>query len=170
MMQQILAAEHIAGRMDEWREWYDAVYRTAIPMSKGTILVVDDDPAIVAFLDAALTDEGYEVATASGAEAVRVAHEAQPALILLDLMMPGMDGIEVCHRLRADPRTAGAAIVMMSAQDRLRDTARVLPIDGRLPKPFDLDFLYATVAHWTTGCRGGRAGAARRSNGCSPLE
>jgi CheY-like chemotaxis protein len=117
-------------------------------MSKGTVLVVDDDPSIVEFLTQALEDEEYRVVTSVDGASLPLARETQPDVILLDIMMPGMDGIEVSQRLRQDPGTADIPIVVMSARDRLRDTTRVMDVDGRLPKPFDLDFLYATVAHW----------------------
>jgi CheY-like chemotaxis protein len=117
-------------------------------MAKGTVLVIDDDPAIVDFLEIALEDEGYRVLVAVDGEALQVAHDLQPNLILLDIMMPDMDGVEVSRRLRADPVTAGIPIVVMSAQDRLRATAALMPIDDQLPKPFALDRLFSTVDRW----------------------
>src|SRR5579871_3721426 len=80
-------------------------------MGNATVLVVDDDPATVSFLEAALSVEGYEVLAALDEAALRVAHEQQPNVILLDLMMPGMDGVEVSQRLRADPVTAHIPII-----------------------------------------------------------
>jgi two-component system, OmpR family, alkaline phosphatase synthesis response regulator PhoP len=118
-------------------------------MATGTVLVIDDDPAIVDFLEMALEGEGYRVLASVDGEALRLAHDLQPNLILLDIMMPGMDGVEVSRRLRADPVTAGIPIVVMSAQDRLRATAALMPIDDRLPKPFALDRLFSTVDRWT---------------------
>jgi CheY-like chemotaxis protein len=112
------------------------------------VLVVDDDAGISAVIQVALEDEGYQVYTAVNGEAVHVAHAVQPDLILLDLMMPGMDGVEVSRRLRADPSTAPIPIVAMSAHGRLQATAGVMAANDRLPKPFTLDDLYATVARW----------------------
>ena len=80
-------------------------------MPVGTVLVVDDDASIVHFLEMALEDAGYTVLAAVGGEALRVAHDRHPDVILLDLMMPGMDGIEVSHRLRADPATADIPLI-----------------------------------------------------------
>jgi CheY-like chemotaxis protein len=117
-------------------------------MAKGRVLVVDDDPAILAFMDDALTDEGYEVLTATDGAAVQLAHDQHPDVILLDIMMPDMDGIEVSKRLRADPQTATIPIVVMSAQDRLHALAAQMPVQDRLPKPFDFEDMYATVARW----------------------
>ncbi len=112
------------------------------------VLVVDDDAAIVDFLETALEDEGYQVRAAVGADALSLARTLQPAVILLDINMPGMDGIEVSRRLRDNPATAPIPIIVMSAQDRLRTTGPLLPVNDRLPKPFDLAALYATVARW----------------------
>ncbi len=79
------------------------------------VLVVDDDAAIVELLEMALEDEGYHVHATCGAAALQLAHDLQPAVILLDVSMPGMDGIEVSQRLRADPATAHIPIIVMSA-------------------------------------------------------
>jgi len=118
---------------------------------KGRVLVVDDDPSIVDFLENALEDAGYLVLAAVGAESLGVAHETQPDVILLDINMPGMNGVEVSQRLRANPMTADIPIVVMSAQDRLRTTGALMPVNDRLPKPFDLARLYEVVARWTPG-------------------
>jgi CheY-like chemotaxis protein len=117
-------------------------------MAKGTVLVVDDDPGIVHFLDMALEDEGYRVLVAADGEALQVAHDLRPNLILLDILMPDMDGVEVSQRLRADPVTAGIPIVVMSAQDRLHSAAALMPIDDQLPKPFTLDRLFSILDRW----------------------
>jgi len=112
------------------------------------VLVVDDDAAIVDLLETALEDEGYQVLATVGAAAVPLARDLQPAVILLDINMPGMDGIEVSRRLRADPATEHIPIIVMSAQDRLRATGPLLPVNDRLPKPFEIATLYAKVARW----------------------
>jgi two-component system alkaline phosphatase synthesis response regulator PhoP len=84
-------------------------------MAGELILVVDDDPDIVEMLHCLLHDAGYEVATADDGAALPLAHERQPRVILLDILMPGMDGVEVSRRLRADPATAPIPIIAMSA-------------------------------------------------------
>src|SRR5690348_17554431 len=89
--------------------------RKGMEMATGTVLVVDDDPSIIALIETALADEGYQVMAAVGAGALTVAHDRQPDLILLDIMMPGMDGVEVSQRLRTDETTASIPIVAMSA-------------------------------------------------------
>jgi CheY-like chemotaxis protein len=113
-----------------------------------TVLVVDDDPRIVALLIEALAAGGYRVLAALGAQALRLAREARPAVVLLDLQMPQMDGAEVCRRLRAEPATAAIPIVLMSADERLGAAARALAVDDQLPKPFKLSDLFVAVARW----------------------
>jgi CheY-like chemotaxis protein len=125
-------------------------------MSDSTVLVVDDDPAIVCFLRAALEDEGYEVVSAVDGEALPLAHALHPSVILLDVMMSGMDGPEVSRRLRADPVTALIPIIAMSAQHYLEAPVAQMPVNDRLPKPFELDQLYDTVARWAHASLGGR--------------
>ncbi len=114
----------------------------------GRILVVDDQPLNVKLLEAKLTSEYYDVLTASGgAAAVRIATEERPDLILLDVMMPDMDGYEVCRILRDQPETMHIPIVMVTA---LSDTAdRVVGLeagaDDFLTKPVDDLALFARV-------------------------
>lgn len=110
------------------------------------ILVVDDDAKIASFLRRSLALEGYEVAVAnSGTEGLRLFSESLPDLMILDVMMPGVDGIEVCKRIRA----AGESlpILMLTARDSLSD--RVLGLDtgadDYLVKPFALEELLARV-------------------------
>jgi CheY-like chemotaxis protein len=120
-------------------------------MKPHTVLVVDDDADIVDFLHMALEGLGYRVLSAVDGCALSLAREDPPDLILLDLLMPGMDGVEVSQRLRAHPATANIPIVLMSAHERLLSTARSVAADDRLPKPFELDDLFATVARWVQG-------------------
>jgi CheY-like chemotaxis protein len=118
------------------------------PAPSGTVLVVDDDPAILDFVATALEDQGYTVVCAVDGAALGVARERQPDVILLDILMPGMDGVEVSQRMRADPATARIPIIAMSAQERLHATSSLMPVNDRLPKPFELMGLYTTVARW----------------------
>lgn len=108
------------------------------------ILVVDDDPKITSFLRRALVLEGYEVAVANGGqEALRTVAERIPDLIILDIMMPEVDGLEVCRRVRA----AGDAvpILMLTARDAVSDRVKGLDTgaDDYLVKPFALEELLA---------------------------
>lgn len=127
-----------------------ALGETPSPATGMTILVVDDDDGIVDVMTSALEDRGYNVLTGLGEEALRVARAERPALILLDMNMPGMNGAEVSRRLRDDPATTTIPIIVMSAHAALRDAAALLPGNDRLAKPFELDDLYAAVARWTT--------------------
>jgi CheY-like chemotaxis protein len=105
-----------------------------------TILIVDDDPAIRKLIATTLEDvSGYRLQEASnGAEAVERAVDAQPEIVFLDVDMPRLNGIEACRRLRSDPATAGATIVMLtgdSGPDAERG-ARAAGADLFLTKPF----------------------------------
>lgn len=112
------------------------------------VLVVDDDNEIAAFLDEAIQEVGYRVVTAVDGKALPIARDEQPAVILLDIHMPGMDGIEVSRRLRADPVTAHIPIVVMSTIERIRALSGEMAINDQLPKPFTLDRLYSTLERW----------------------
>jgi CheY-like chemotaxis protein len=105
-------------------------------MTQGTVLVVEDDVGVAGFIEAALTEDGYRVEVTQGEGALELAPTLNPDVILLDMMMPGMDGGEVSRRLRASPQTAYIPIVLMSAQlDRCPPD---LPVDAWLSKPFSL--------------------------------
>lgn len=110
------------------------------------ILVVDDDAKITAFLRRGLVLEGYEVTVANdGAQALRSVAERPPDLMILDIMMPGVDGLEVCRRIRA----AGEElpILMLTARDAVTDRVKGLDTgaDDYLVKPFALEELLARV-------------------------
>jgi CheY-like chemotaxis protein len=109
------------------------------------VLVVDDDDDIRDLVQAVLEMHGYRVDQAAGASALRIRPGAPPALILLDLMMPVVDGYEIGRRLRADPATAPIPIVIMSAGTQAAAAAAELRAEGYLAKP-DLARLVATVA------------------------
>ena len=113
-----------------------------------TVLVVDDDPSITEFVALALEDAGYQVLAAVGGAALQLAHDRHPDVILLDIMMPEMDGVEVSRHLHTDPATADIPIVVMSEQEHLQILAGRMSADDELPKPFDCQDLYATVARW----------------------
>ncbi|NLH80494.1 MAG: response regulator, partial [Phyllobacteriaceae bacterium] len=104
----------------------------------GRVLVVDDIPANVKLLEARLGAEYFEVVTAlSGEAALAEARRTLPDLVLLDVMMPGMDGFEVCRRLKADPRTQHIPVVMVTALDQIADRVKGLEAgaDDFLTKP-----------------------------------
>jgi CheY-like chemotaxis protein len=118
--------------------------------------VVEDDPVVRAVLDTALRDEGYRMVSALDEQALEAARRYRPAVVLLDLSMPQMDGAEVSRRLRADPATAAIPIILLSAEPDLRARSAQLPVNERLAKPFDLDRLYALIAKWATLTAGER--------------
>jgi len=103
------------------------------------ILVVDDEPEALDLLDFNLKQAGFEVASAAdGAEALRKAHASPPALVLLDLMLPEIDGLEVCKLLRKDPATARVPIIMVTAKAAELDRVLGLELgaDDYVTKPF----------------------------------
>ena len=123
----------------------------ALPMTNETatashILIVDDDPTIRSVLEALLEDEGFAPVTASnGQEAVRIARDDPPSLILMDLMMPVMSGVDAVRQLKTDPETAGIPVIAMSAGFILRESIEDLLADSIIAKPFDLDALIASI-------------------------
>ncbi len=81
-----------------------------------TILCIDDDPLLLQLCRELLEADGYRVRTAPDGQAgLEVAQQARPDLILLDVVMPGMDGLEVCRSLRADPRLGGIPVILLTA-------------------------------------------------------
>jgi phosphate regulon transcriptional regulator PhoB len=112
------------------------------------VLIVEDEPDIRELVVHHLKREGYQVSTAaSGEEALRQVHASLPDLVLLDLMMPAMDGLEVCRRLRQDPGTATLPIVMLTAKGDEVDRVIGLEIgaDDYVVKPFSPKELLARV-------------------------
>ena len=112
------------------------------------VLVVDDILSNVKLLEAKLTTEYFEVVTAySGIEALAKVDECAPDIILLDVMMPGMDGFEVCRRIKANPKSAHVPVVMVTALDQPSDRVAGLEAgaDDFLTKPVDDAALFARV-------------------------
>ena len=112
------------------------------------VLVVDDIPANVKLLEAKLGAEYFDVVTAgSGPEALRKVEEEKPDIILLDVMMPGMDGFEVCQRIKSNPATAHLPVIMVTALDQVSDRVQGLEAgaDDFLTKPVNDVALFARV-------------------------
>lgn len=117
-------------------------------MSAPRILVVDDQPINVKLLERKLSASGMDVATAfSGEEALRAAGESPPDIVLLDIMMPGMDGMEVCRRLKANPRTAQTPILFITAKASKEGKIAGLEAGAAdyITKPIDLDETLARI-------------------------
>ena len=112
------------------------------------VLVVDDDPRLLQIIKMYLNLEGYNVVTAENGEDALAQMAMQTiALVILDIMMPGMDGVEVCRHIRADPSTATTPIVMCSALSADEDVrrARDAGASHMICKPFNLVGLGAVV-------------------------
>lgn len=112
------------------------------------ILIVDDEQNILISLEYLMRREGYEVRVAKdGEEGLRSLREQPPDLVLLDVMMPKLNGFEVCQAVRADPTLAGVRILMLSAKGREAEIAKGLSIgaDAYIPKPFSTRELVAKV-------------------------
>ena len=117
-------------------------------MASPKILVVEDEKSIVRILSYNLEREGYQVMVVrDGEEAVEMARKELPDLILLDLMLPKMDGLEVCRQLRMTPKTAHLPIIMLTAKTQESDRIVGLEIgaDDYIPKPFSPRELIARV-------------------------
>lgn len=115
---------------------------------KPHILVVDDEEDIVELLTYNLTREGYRVSSLnSGEGVVKFVEKSKPDLVLLDLMLPGMDGIEVCKKLRANSATADTKIIMLTAKSEDIDVVTGLEVgaDDYVAKPFSPKILVARV-------------------------
>ncbi len=113
---------------------------------KERILIVDDEPSILKFVRSNLQDKGYAVISAtSGEEALHLIEMELPDLIILDIMMPGMDGFEVCRRLRQWSQTP---IIMLSARGEEKDKVKCLDLgaDDYIVKPFGANELMARVS------------------------
>lgn len=117
-------------------------------MSKGHILVVDDEEDLLELVSYNLRREGYEVdCVTTGETALRAARSRQIDLILLDLMLPGADGLEVCRALRSDPQTRDVSIVMLTAKGDEADVVAGIELgaDDYITKPFSPRVLIARI-------------------------
>jgi diguanylate cyclase (GGDEF)-like protein len=136
-------------RKDQGERVTDQVYGEPDEVAGGeSLLVVDDDPFIARLLEIELRAAGYEVRMASdGAQALELAQERTPDLVLADVMMPNMDGFELTRRLRQDPRTASVSVIMLTARGLSADKLEGFAIgaDDYIVKPFDTPELLARI-------------------------
>ena len=114
----------------------------------GRVLVIDDSEVIRQLITMNLEFEGYEVVTAvDGQDALDKIHEVKPDVVTIDVKMPRMDGLATVARLRADPRTAGVKIAMVTASAQEIDLRRgeAAGVDAYVTKPFDPEALVRTI-------------------------
>jgi CheY-like chemotaxis protein len=123
-------------------------------MSLGKVLVVDDEPEVRQVLIEFLSSQGYDVVPASGgAEAVAIVQKDKPDLVLLDVSMPHMDGVETLARITA--LAPGLAVIMVTANADIGVTSKLLALGAvdYVPKPFDLDYLDQAVSIQVTAAQ-----------------
>jgi DNA-binding response OmpR family regulator len=129
-------------------------------VSSARILVADDDPAVLDAVGDVLVSDGYEIETAQdGAEALKRVLDEPPALLVLDVTMPGLNGWEVCAIVRRQSHTRGVPILFLTGRVEVRDQITAMQVGGsdHLKKPFAADELRAKVRALT---RQGPSGAA----------
>ncbi len=132
-------------------------------MNKGHILVVEDDFDIANILNIYFDGQGYAVdVAATGAEALAKVKEERPHLIMLDIMLPDMDGYTICQDLRSSPRTSHIPIIFLTQKDERSDRISGLEMgaDDYITKPFDIEELKLRVQN---ALRAGGARALHRS-------
>ena len=117
------------------------------------ILIVDDEPNIVLALELLMKKQGFEVHTVDdGEKALHAVRELRPDLVLLDIMMPKMDGYEVCQRIRSDASLKSVRIVMLTAKGRdvEKEKGQALGVDAYITKPFSTREVVAKVKELLT--------------------
>ena len=113
-------------------------------MAKEKILIVDDDHDVVEILRSLLSYKGFTVvAVYDGASALSKVKEEKPDLVVLDIMMPGMDGYNVCETIKTDPETKNIPVIMLTAKDMFGDVEKALEkkADWYIAKPYDNRYL-----------------------------
>jgi CheY-like chemotaxis protein len=116
-------------------------------------MAVDDSPSDLSLLNMMLWSAGYSfVPVASGADCLSLIHRCPPRMILLDIQMPGLDGIETCRRLREIPELRTTPIAFLTACKVREDVRAGMTAGGNdfIGKPFDKDVIIRRVAHWTS--------------------
>jgi DNA-binding response OmpR family regulator len=117
--------------------------------SMATVLIADDDEDILALVDRALSESGYEVLLArDGDTALAMVREQKPALTLLDVSMPGLDGYEVTSAVKSDPATKDTIVILFTARSEASDVEKGYDVgaDDYIMKPFTLKTLQSRVA------------------------
>ena len=132
------------------------------PMAGEVILIVEDHEKNRKLVRDVLQFKGYRTEECDNAEeGIRLAQESRPALILMDIQLPGMNGIEALGRLRADPRTSAIPVIAVTASAMTHDRREIMAagFDGYLPKPINVREFIETVRHMLGGAAGGGATA-----------
>ncbi len=112
------------------------------------ILVIDDDESILEVVQIVLESEGYNVQTSLNGDCLQHLDSNQPDLILLDVLLSGEDGRELCRQLKCNPVTSRIPIIMLSAHSQAHKTTGMNGANAFLEKPFDVDVLLSTVQHY----------------------
>lgn len=118
------------------------------------VLVVDDDPAILRLLNQSLELEGYSVSTATdGEEALAELPRSEPDVVVLDVMMPKLNGFDVLERIRRDPKTATLPVILLTAKSSKEDVWEGWQrgVDYYMTKPFDIDELLRFISYVIEG-------------------
>lgn len=114
------------------------------------VLIVDDEPAIILSLDFLIRKAGYHLYIArNGQEALDIVAAEKPHIVVLDIMMPDVDGYEVCRRIKQDPATTDTRIIFLSAKSKVEDIERGLALgaDFYITKPFSNKYLMEKIRH-----------------------
>ena len=117
-------------------------------MANELILIVEDNPASMKLVRDSLQVKGYQmIAAETGEEGVRLAQERQPALVLMDIQLPGISGVDALHQLRADPVTRSTPVIAVTASVMTQDRKRIVDagFDGFQAKPISIKQLLTTV-------------------------
>ncbi len=119
-----------------------------VKVNTARVLVIDDEPEITEIVETFLMESGYQVAVEnSPSDAVQKAHAFKPDVILLDIMMPGVDGYDICQQLKSDPQFAAIPIIFLTGKDRSDDMGRSFRSGGDMfiKKPFSCERLLEIV-------------------------
>lgn len=122
-------------------------------IAKKKILIVDDEPVVIKLLSRLLNEHYAVIKAKNGREAIAIAGAEQPDLILLDLMMPKMDGYQCCHLIKSDPKTKMIPVVMLTAVNQKLNVklGEIMGADGYVTKPFNPEELLDTIGRFVTG-------------------
>ncbi len=122
-------------------------------IAKKKILIVDDEPTVIKLLSKLLNEHYAVIKARNGEEAIKIAVALQPDLILMDLMMPKMDGYQCCHAIKSDPKTSMIPVIMLTAVHQSLNVklGEIMGADGYLTKPFNTEELLDTIAEFVAG-------------------